>query len=307
MLTLRQIEVIRAVMVTGTLAGAARLLNVSAPGVSRMMRHAESMVGLRLFERSQGRYVQTPQAAVIFEQINAVYGRIEDLRFVIGRLESGKEQELRIGSVPSISNVMVPRAIEGLRRRYPDLMIDINILKLEEALDYLLLEKGEAVAMSYRLDHPALTFEHLAAGELLCIVPEQHALASRDSISAAEIVRHPLIGIDPNDPYGRIMANIFAERGLSYGITIRARFGTTVCALVKAGLGIAVIDQFTVAHNAVSGIKVIRIEEPTRFDAWVARKRGASLSSFGERFVALLREEMAAITPAELPPASGIT
>lgn len=35
MLTLRQIEVIRAIMVTGTIAGAAKLLGVAAPGVSR--------------------------------------------------------------------------------------------------------------------------------------------------------------------------------------------------------------------------------------------------------------------------------
>ena len=34
MLTLRQIEVIRAIMITGTIAGAAKLLNVSAPGIS---------------------------------------------------------------------------------------------------------------------------------------------------------------------------------------------------------------------------------------------------------------------------------
>jgi DNA-binding transcriptional LysR family regulator len=38
MLTLRQIEVIRAVMVAGTINGAAKLLNVSAPGISRLMK-----------------------------------------------------------------------------------------------------------------------------------------------------------------------------------------------------------------------------------------------------------------------------
>ena len=38
MMTLRQVEVIRAVMVTGTIGGAARLLNVSAPGISRLAR-----------------------------------------------------------------------------------------------------------------------------------------------------------------------------------------------------------------------------------------------------------------------------
>lgn len=39
MLTLLQIKVIRAILVTGT---AARLLNVSSPGISRVMKHAEA-------------------------------------------------------------------------------------------------------------------------------------------------------------------------------------------------------------------------------------------------------------------------
>ena len=297
MLTLRQIEVIRAVMVTGSIAGAAKLLNVSAPGLSRLMKYTESSLGLRLFDRQNGRFVPTTQAKSIFEQVNAVFRKVEDLRYVIKRLETGASQELRIASVPSIGNVMVPRAIERVRHRHPDLIIDINTLKIEEAIDYLLLGKGEVVAISSRFDHPSLIFEMLASGELFCIVPEAHPLAERETISAREIVRYPLIGIDPNDPYGRIMANIFRERDLGYEITIRARFGTTVCALVKAGLGIAVIDQFTVAYGAVPGIKLIRIEEPTRFDTFVASKAGTMLSSFAETFVKALRAEMRAAVP----------
>ncbi len=189
--------------------------------------------------------VPSEQARHVFAQINAVFDKVEDLRFVLERTQGGAGQDLLIGSVPSISHVMVPRAIERVRAAYPHLVIDINILKLEEAIDYLLLGKGEVVAMSDRFDHPALTFEPLARGSLFCIVPLGHPLAGRSSISAEEIARHPLIGIDPNDPYGRSCPTSFAKRGLSYGITIRpGSAARRWCSLVRAGLGIAVIDQF---------------------------------------------------------------
>jgi DNA-binding transcriptional LysR family regulator len=295
MMTLRQIEVVRAVMVTGTIEGAAKLLNVSAPGISRLVKYTEKALGIRFFQRQNGRYSPTPEAQSIFEQINGVYKKVDDLTAIISKIGRGGLSELRIGSVPSISHVMVPRAVERVRRRYPDLRMDINILKIEEAIDYLLLGKGECVAMSYRLDHSALDFAPLASGELFCIVPEGHALASRDEITAAEMTRHPLIGIDPNDPYGRIMAGIFARHRLSYDITIKARFGTTVCALVKAGLGIAIIDQFTVAHGGMPGIKLLRIVEPTPFETYVAVKRGVPLSLHAEFFIECLRAEMRAV------------
>jgi DNA-binding transcriptional LysR family regulator len=201
----------------------------------------------------------------------------------------------------------VPRAIERVRRRYPDLGIDINILKIEEAIDYLMLGKGDCVAMSCRLDHSGLDFMPLASGELFCIVPHGHELAGRKQVSAAEMIRYPLIGIDPNDPYGRIMAEIFARNKLAYNITIRARFGTTVCALVKAGLGIAIIDQFTVAHGGYPGVDLLRIVEPTRFDTFIAVKRGASLSLHVEHFIECLRSEMRAIDPGRTSPGDPVS
>ena len=156
MMTLRQVEVIRAVMVTGTIGGAAKLLNVSAPGISRLVKYTERSLGIRFFQRQGGRYFPTPEARNIFEQINGVYKKVDDLTEIISKIGHGALSELRIGSVPSISQVMVPRAIERVRRRYPDLRIDINVLKIEEAIDFLLLGRGECVAMSYRLDHSGL-------------------------------------------------------------------------------------------------------------------------------------------------------
>src|SRR3989440_5022275 len=156
MMTLRQIEVIRAVMVTGTIGGAAKLLNVSAPGISRLVKYTEKSLGIRFFQRQNGRYFPTPEAQNIFEQINGVYKKVDDLTDTISKIGRGALSELRIASVPSIAQIMVPRAIERIRRRYPDLHIDVNILKIEEAIDYLLLDKGDCVAMSYRLHHSRL-------------------------------------------------------------------------------------------------------------------------------------------------------
>jgi DNA-binding transcriptional LysR family regulator len=292
MLTLRQIEVIRAIMVTGTVGGAARLLNVSSPGISRVMKHAETSVGIKLFSRRGGRYSPTAEANAIFSQINGVYGKVEDLQFVISRIKRGAATELKIGSVPSIGQVMVPRAIAELRRSFPNLMIEVDILKIEDAVDYLLLGKGELVASSDAIDHPMLDSEPLARGRLKCIVPDGHGLARRARVSAEEIVKFPLIGVDPEDPYGRIMAGLFASRALPFEVSIRARFGSTVCALVSHGLGIAIVDEFTLAADQWPGLRALDIVEPTVFQTYVVHRKDAPLSSYGARFIAAVRVQM---------------
>lgn len=294
MLTLRQIEVIRAIMVTGTIAGAAKLLNVSAPGISRLMKYSEDTLGVRLFNRRHGRYVPTPEARNIFDLLDNVYRKVEDLQVAIDRLGKGEGRELCFASVPSIANVMVPRAVERLRRQFPDLGIDINILKIEEAIDYLLLARGEVVAISSRFDHSIIDFALLATGRLLCIVPADSELAERRSIKPSEIVEHPLIGINPNDPYGRIMTDIFRREGLEFRMDIKVRFGTTVASLVSAGLGLAIIDEFTVAYGKLQGIKCLEIEAESTFHTYVAYRNDVALSVYAEAFIDLLRTEMTA-------------
>ncbi|ABR63008.1 LysR family transcriptional regulator [Sinorhizobium medicae] len=291
-LTLRQIEVIRAVMIAGTIAGAARLMNVAQPGVSRTMKHIESALGIKLFVRKAGRYVPTAEARNVFAQLQEVHRKVDDLQFSIGQLERGRGVELALGSVPSIANAMVPQAIATLMRRHPDIRINFDILRIEEAIDYLLLGKGELVAMSYHLSHPSITFEPLSRGHLVCIAAREHPIAERTSISAREIAGHPLIGLDPRDPYGAIIAGIFESEGLEYHTPIRARFGTTVCALVRRNLGIAVVDAFTVGDMTDQGLAVIPIDEETGFQTYVAYRADAVLSSYAERFVKTLRRVM---------------
>jgi DNA-binding transcriptional LysR family regulator len=292
MLTLRQIEVIRAVMLTGTIAGAGRLLNVAAPGLSRLMKHTEDSLGAKLFSRRGGRFVPAPEARSIFAQINELHRNLDNLQFAIGALERGEGAEFKFGATPSIAQAMAPLAVADLRRRYPDLLIDFDILKLEDAIDFLLLGRGEVAAVSARLEHPAITFEPLAEGELFCIVAEEHPLASRSRIAAAEIAAHPLIGIDPRDPYGRILTNIFGRARLEYQAPIKARFGATVCALVRQNLGIGVIDGFTLAEQNSFGLRVIPIEEDTTFSTYVAFRNDTTLSSVAEFFIAALRIRM---------------
>ncbi|KEA62832.1 LysR-family transcriptional regulator [Marinobacterium lacunae] len=293
-LTLRQIEMIRAIKVAGSIAGAARLLNVSQPGVSRTMKHVETILEIKLFTRSGGKYTPSPEASGIFAQLNELYKKLNDLNKSIEQLEHGQDVQLVFGSVPSLALAMVPRALRRLRERYPALHINLETLKLEEAIDYLLLGRGEFVCMSYRFEHPAIEFQPLADGELRCVVHADHPLADHDHVTAQEIAQYPLIGVDPGDPYGQILNSVFINAGVDYDLTFRVRFGSMVIALVRQGLGIAILDNFSLADlgHASGDLKVISLSDPVHFSTYVATRNDRELSSFSDTYIELMREEM---------------
>jgi DNA-binding transcriptional LysR family regulator len=251
-------------------------------------------LGLRLFHRHGGRFLPTPEATDIFERINDVYKSVDRLRDAISRIEEGDSHRVSLASVPSIGRYLAPRAIARLRRKYEKLEISYDILKIEEAIEAITLRRVDLVAISYRFDHPGIVFSPLVAGRLVCIAPPDHPMASKASISLSELAGATLIGVEPSDPYGNLMAEAFRKHGLDYRLSIRVRFGQSACALVANGAGLAVIDEFTVAGEAIEDLRVLPIRETTNFQTYAASKADAPLSVHAEDFVRFLRQEMRA-------------
>ena len=295
-MTLRQVEVVRAVMLTGTINGAAALLNVSSPGISRLVKHTEESLGLRLFERRAGLFVPSVEAGPVFDQIARVYKDVENLGFAVANLQRGEDVRLVFASAPSIAQFIAGRAISDVRHRFPDLFIDLNILKIEETLDYLLLERGEFVMMSYPVENPALENELVATGTLVAIMPEGHRLAEKPAVSVRELAEEPMIGVDPKDPYGAILMKPFVDAGIEMQHSMRGRFAQTVVSLVRHGLGVALIDEFSVAEVNMPGVTRRPLCETAKITAYVTHKKGRNLSSFAEYAISRFREQLTIAT-----------
>jgi DNA-binding transcriptional LysR family regulator len=75
----RQIEVFRAVMVAGSLSGAAQQLNVSQPSLTRLVRRIEDQVGFALFDRVKGRLLATAEARMVFAKLQHIQEQLDGL------------------------------------------------------------------------------------------------------------------------------------------------------------------------------------------------------------------------------------
>lgn len=293
-LTLRQIEVVRAVMMAGTINGAASLLNVSAPGISRLVKHTEDSLGMRLFDRRGGLFMPSAEAARIFDQIGRVYKDVENLNLAVASLQRGAGAGLAFASAPSIAQVIAARTVLRVRQRYPELFVDLNILKIEETVDYLLLERGEFVVMSSPIDSAGIESEEIATGVLLAIVPDGHRLAAQAEVSVHDLAREKMIGVDPADPYGSILLQPFRDAGIDLCHAMRGRFAQTVISMVRHGLGVAVIDEFSVAELHLPGLARLPLREKSAITAYIARRKDQVSSAFADYAAAQMRRELMA-------------
>ena len=142
-ISLKQIEYFRAVMEAGTVSGAAALLHVSQPNVSRMLKYTESRLGLRLFERCKGRLQPTPEATALYREVQSLHAHLDSLQDALRHIARGELGRFTVGASPSLGRHVLPTALSSLRREFSQLAVKLDILSVSQVIEYLTLGQGE--------------------------------------------------------------------------------------------------------------------------------------------------------------------
>jgi DNA-binding transcriptional LysR family regulator len=242
-LSLRQIEVVRAVLRAGTLTHAARQLGVSQPGISRVLRNAEDRLGMELFERRAGRLHPTPEALALYPEIEKVYAEIDSIQRTAEDLRSLRGGRLSVVSIPSIATTILAGAIGRLTAAHPDLRITLRTVLNYEVVESLRTGAAELGFAFDVPDNPAVVATEIGTSQLVCVVPKGHRLAEAGSISARDLEGEPLVSFSRTLAIGAAVESAFVEMGATRRIAIEVGQSFLACALVNAGAGVAVIDD----------------------------------------------------------------
>lgn len=285
-LSLRQIEVIRAVLRAGTLTSAARQLGVSQPGISRVLRHAEIRLGLTLFERRAGRVYPTPEVLALSPDIEKVYGEIDAIQHAAADLRNVRGGRLSLVSIPSIATTVLANAIGKLVAVGPNLRITVRTAVLNHEVVEVVRSGAAELGFAFDVpDHPAITAIEIGQSRLVCVLPKGHRLAASASVSAQDLHELPLVTFSGTLALGAALASSFAEAGATLRVGVDVGQSYIACALVNAGAGVAVVDDLFA--GMLNGDLVVRQFHPQRMVRLYALSRSERLSLAAQ---ALLKE-----------------
>jgi len=302
LLNIRQIEVFRFVMLTGSITDAARALGVSQPGITRMMRHVESRLGMAQFVRRRGRLVATAEAQTLYREVQRVYQGVQAVQDAAVRLKRGAGGSLRILSSPNMGLELVPRALARLSSEFPDVRLSVEVVSAADMLARLLTRGAEIAISSIALDHPLLDTVPLGEWELVCLVPPKHRLLSIERPKIADMLQHRLVSFGVDTAQGAVIRSWFDERGISPNVTAEVRSGHLACALVQAGLGIAFVDNVTAHSFRSDGLATRLVEESPHFAISAITGADVPPSIAAKRLRDLVREELLALPhPGQVP------
>jgi DNA-binding transcriptional LysR family regulator len=259
---LRELEALVAVVRHRSFTAAAAELGYTQSAVSQQIASLERAAGQQLVGRRP--VVPTAAGERLAEHARRVLLRLQVAQSELGRIANSRD-ELRIGVSPRAANEALAAALRELRRQFPAWRVVVESLPAADApgavaagaLDAALVAGLAGADEPLQLAEPGL-FASLAFAETPYAValPPDHPLARRASLDLASVADAPFVHL-PDDLDGR--GDVARLTGLE-GPRRAGADSATICALVAAGLGLALVPDLPFFRQV--GLVTVRVDAP---------------------------------------------
>jgi len=291
-MNLRQVETFAAIMKAGSISGAARLLGVSPPAVSKTLKRTEDQLGYALFERHVGRLRPTPEAQALCTLTESALEAVSQVGALAQALRNPGAGVLRIAANPSFGGALLPKVLKGILRDGQPLRFEVTTVAHQAVVDRIFLQQADFGLSMLPARHPMLVDERLGAAPLRVAVPRGWELANRASVRLADLVDVPTVGYLAETPIGETISAFTGSTSKSNGLGIYVRYPMIACMFVETGLWAAVIDPFVALRDASSAMTVIPIDDAPLVEAWQIRRGDQPLCHLGRKLSSAIRADL---------------
>ena len=260
-LNLRHIECFRAVMVTGSVVGAGKLLSLTQPGISRTIGLLELRLGYSLFERRGRRLVPTSEAEALYREIEPIYNSIERIAQVAQDIRHQRAGALRVATLPALAQWLVPQTISRFLAQRPGVTVFVQSLPSRQIAELVSTRQFDVGVVELPLSHPAISFQPLAPVQSMAVIPANHPLASKRRISLRDLNGERMILLSQHSYIRYQIDDAFSSVGAAPQVVAETPSSSIACAMVAAGVGITLVSKWTAEPFAGPEIVVKPVRE----------------------------------------------
>lgn len=280
MLDVRRMQVLRAVVTSGSVTAAATNLGYTPSAVSQQVAALERQAGVPLLERI-GRGVRpTAAGRLLTEHAAIIATHVAEAETALADLRAGRTGRLAIRYFATAGAALVPPALAKLRANHPGVTVDLKLIDPQDPM--LEVEQGRAdlgIVVSPRAQvRDGIRMVHLLDDPYHAVLPKGHHLAAKRVIDLAELADEPWVNNELSaGPCMELMLSACAAAGFSPNFVVESDDYATAQGFVAAGLGVTLIPRMGLGQRH-PGVVVRRVRKPEPMRAIHAAVRETSLA-----------------------------
>lgn len=288
MLNIRQIEVFKAVMDTGSVSAAARHLNVSQPSVSKQLALLEARLGLALFQRTGNRLLPRPEALALQARVDRVYSGMDRLNAFLSDLSQNRKGEVQVAAMPLISHRWLPDVLAPFLHAHPAVSATLPVRSSRWIAEWVAAGRVD-LGIGMANETPGLIIEPLLVLPIVAVVAANHPLARPDPLNAAELTGQSVISLTNFDFRPGLFDHFLEEAGASPARRIQTFTSHVAFELARKGLGVALVDALTAMDLRNQEVCLRRLERYTAIEVMLMSPGNWPRDNVTEKLMELIR------------------
>ena len=239
----------------GSFTRAAEQLGYTQSGLTHMMNSLEKDIGFTVLVRGRSGVQLTPAGQRIFPLVRDCLAGSAALEREISRINSHKEDSVRVAAYESIARHWLPEVIQQFRREHPDVTVDIQMGSVDEVYRWVLEDRVD-MCFASRQDYNTLDWTPLRDDELLAILPPDYP--DGDDAFPIEFFNGQEF-LMPSMGFDKDILRVLNEHGVAPLIRTTQVSDSAVISMVEHGLGVSVLSRLVLRgrQNSVRALPLL--------------------------------------------------
>ena len=242
----RHLRTVRAIHEAGGLAKAADQLNITQSALSHQIKGLEDQAGVELFIRRAKPMKLTSAGMKLLRLAERILPEIEAMQADFEGLRMGKTGRLHIAIECHACVEWLFPVLEGFRKNWPDVDVDIRPGLSFDGLPALMREEVDLVVSSDPEDLPGVDFTPLFDYEPVFVASSQNPLAKKDYIVAEDLKDQMLITYPVDRTRLDVFTELLAPAGVEPKSIRQVELTAVILLLVASNRGVAVLPDWVV-------------------------------------------------------------
>ncbi len=241
-----------AVAQTNSFSSAAESLHLTQPAISKRIGNLERDLGLKLFDRVGKRVYLTDAGSLLEPRAESLLAEIEDTRRLLRNLHTQVDGTLNLATSHHVGLHRLAPVLKSFNVEHAAVQLEIQFEDSEAAHELVRSGAAEFAVVTLNPEGPdELEYQPIWDDALHFVVAKERPLARATSITLAQLVDEPAVLPGMGTYTGRIVMDVFRDRGLQLHPTMSTNYLETLGMLVGAGLGWSVLPESLIGEGVV--------------------------------------------------------
>jgi DNA-binding transcriptional LysR family regulator len=213
-LKLRDLDILMAVIETGSMGKAANRLRISQPAVSKAIVELEDALGVQLVDRSRRGVHPTPYGLALGKRSVAIFNDLRQGVQDVDFLADPATGEIRVGTTEPVASAIVSPVIDRLSRKYPQMIFHV-VAGDTGTLYREIIDRNVELAICRMIGRlpDELTAEILFHDSFVILTAAHNPLTRRRKLTLAELANEPWTLFPHDSFFGSLIAEAFRANG----------------------------------------------------------------------------------------------